>query len=311
MIIRRLLLVMMLVLFGGCEFFQMQDYRASALVDEDGHPSATLLRLLEETNVEHDGTLKGIVAATQTTWLRPAGSERWQVTEKFADKRAAVLRLITELGMVRGDPPQKKTYKYALVFGALIPSVRIRFEYLISLWKTGVRFEEIVFLGGQRPLDSERENKKTLLDADNAQLPFSSDWKLSEPLPKKEIDMMRMVWSQAELPAAMKKIKTTFINVPMLKKEDGTERRPNTHDTIIAWTREKPEPGTCLAISSQPYVGFQESVIKTAVSQDLIIEAVGPGIRDASAIKVAILLDTCARWVYQEEQRMHARVMSK
>ena len=112
--------------------------------------------------------------------------------------------------------------------------------------------------------------------------------------------MMSMVYEQVEMPDEMRKCQLAVISSPQITKPEGTVRRATTGDTIIDWHKTKPQPGTCLFISSQPYVKYQDAVIQSLLPQNFIVETVGSGIKNPSTVDVNGCLDTLARRLYQE-----------
>jgi len=274
----------------------------SSFFDQEGAVVRPLEELLELLEIEHDGTLDSVVGATQKEWLRPAGKERWEVESRHEEKREQIMPLLEQLGCVHELLPSQKNYMYGIVLGALVSRVRTRFAFLIEQWKKGVRFEELVFFGGQRPLHSELESAEILFDLNNKDLPFSPDWQLQGEIPKTEAQMMRMVFDQADLPEDFKKqVRVTVVDAPMQKKSDGTLRRPNTNDTVQEWLRTNPKPGTCLLSSNQPYAGRQHSVACTILPETFVVETIGAAAQND--LPIVIYLDTLARWLYQERKR--------
>lgn len=261
--------------------------------------SPALKRILEITNVEHTGTLDSVVQATQQAWLRKPGVERWQMDKKFQDLHDQLEPLFRKLHMLDEVKPTKKTYEDAIILGATVSIMRERLAYALELWQRGIRFNSLIFLVGQRPLDPEKESAEVLYNRGNKFLPIRADWQEPNVMPTTETEMARMVYDQAVLPAGFKEaVKVHFIDTPMQLAADGGTRRPNTGDTIKLWLKEMPQVGSVLAVSNQPYVGYQHAVLKTAVPQNLDIETVGP--KAANELNVDVLLDNLARWLYQE-----------
>ena len=276
--------------------------RSAVLLNRDGSPKKPLLSLLNMLHIAHDGTLKTIVEATQKEWLRGSRKERWEIPEQYEEKREEIISGLEQLNCVYKISAEKKQYRYAIVLGALASRVRSRLAFLIDQWNSGVRFDELIFLGGTRPLHTKLENKELLLDSHNKELPFKKDWKLEGPLPKTEYEMIKMIFDQSDLPDELKKnVVVTFIDTPMQKKSDGTLRRPNTEDTIGSWLSENPKPGTCLVISNQPYVGYQDSVVRTLLPKDFYIETIG--CEAYHDLPIVVHLDNITRWLYQERKR--------
>jgi len=278
------------------------EFATPLLFDQKGALKQEVFDLLRMFNVDHDGTLEGIVNQTQKQWLRQKGKERWEIEDVFADKRESAMPLFEKLQVIHEIKPTKNFYRYALLLGATVSRVRDRLAYLINLWNKGTRFEELVFLCGQRPLAPKLESKDVLFDRTNKNLAIRTDWSPGR-VPQTETEMMKMVFDQAELPKEMKDVRVLFVDVPMKKSKDGTLKRPTTPDTIEAWLQMNPEPGNCLASSGQPHIGRQHAVLKTLLPKNFFIETVGPSC-NPKVIKIGVLLDMAARWLYQERKRL-------
>ncbi|MBS0615485.1 MAG: hypothetical protein JSR58_02915 [Verrucomicrobia bacterium] len=237
----------------------------------------TLLDLLKTMEVSHDGTLPSIVQATQAKWLRPANKERWEVDELYADKREEILSAADKLGFIQEYAPQKKHYDYAIVLGAATGRMAKRVDHLAELYLKGIRFDQVVVLTGARPLDPKVD---TLFEGCAT-----------------ESDAIRVIWKEANLPEGMRTIPVTFVDTPMIKTAKG-ERRPNTTDTIVDWMSRSPKVGSCLVISNQPYVRFQDATVR-AVCPQFSIETVGKG-AIAENQKSVDIIDSIAKWLYGE-----------
>lgn len=281
----------LVVLFSGCTYLRKDD---TGFVDDN------VLLLLKELNINHDGTLKNIVDVTQKVWLRRAGHERWNVVDKYEEKREKLLILLKNIGMIDKVIPKRSYYTYAILLGSTVFSFRKRLSHLIKLFKEGVRFSEIVVLVGQRGLSDEINEKEATMKPNEELLPLNKDWTFEGKMPKTEFDMAKMVFSQTDLPGNMKKVKITFIDTPKQKNKDGSLRRPNTEDTIIKWLATSPKEGICLAISGQPHILYQSSVLRTHIPHEFGLEVVGVGAKEPH--NIAVILDALARYLYQENK---------
>ncbi|MGE0009772.1 MAG: hypothetical protein AB7F19_04460 [Candidatus Babeliales bacterium] len=260
--------------------------------------SPALNEILKITNVQHDGTLDSVVQATQQAWLRKPGVERWQIEQKFDELKPQLEPYFKELHIFDEIKPTQKEYNDVIILGATLSSMRTRLQYALDLWNKGIRFKQLIFLVGQRPLDAQKESLVELFDRSNTQLPIRNDWQEPSVAPTTETEAAKMIVDQANLPKEFKEsVQMFFIDTPMQQAADGNTRRPNTGDTIKLWLKEMNPQGTILAISNQPYVGYQHAVIKTAVPKELKIETVGP---KTTVINVDVFLDNLARWLYQE-----------
>jgi hypothetical protein len=103
-----------------------------------------------------------------------------------------------------------------------------------------------------------------------------------------------LVWEKSKF----KHDNIVFINAP--KKPNGS--RPTTHDTVDAWIATNPKPGSCLSISSQPFVYYQEITMKNALEKhpDFGIEGVGFDYDDPDYFKnnIGAYLDNLARTIF-------------
>lgn len=240
--------------------------------------SEPLLKLLQVMEVTHDGTLSSIVSATQKSWLRPAGTERWHIENDLTDeKKEKLFPLAAQLGFINEMIPSSKDYAYCLILGGTSGRMEKRLKYAAKLWKEGIHFNQIVFLVGARPLDP--------------------DVDLWADICKTEIEAAHYIWEHADLPKGFKELPIVFVDVPMIPTEKG-QRRPTTGDTVIAWLALHPKPGKCLGISNQPYCLYQEAVIRSYLPKSIDYETAG----EATNIKHLNgfnLLDSIARWLYQ------------
>src|SRR6185295_17180817 len=102
----------------------------------------------------HDGTLQSILTETQKVWLRPADKERWEIADTASITSNILEPLLEALHLVHPIQPTKNYYNYALLLGSSIEDMRNRLGYLISLWQHGIRFDSIIILASQRPLEN-------------------------------------------------------------------------------------------------------------------------------------------------------------
>lgn len=294
-------LLLILLPAACCKTEKPQPTDRSEYIIQNDQLTAPLQELLKVTGIEHDDTLDSVVQATQKVWLRKPGTERWQMDNRWEELHDKVIPLFDQLGSLDAVQPSQKFYNYVLVLGATVNPVRARLAYALKLWQQGVRFDTLVFLVGARPLDPKKEPATELFARNNQFLPIRADWQESKQLPQTETEMARMVFDQAELPEDFKKsVKIVFVDTPMQEKLDGTHRWPNTTDTIVHWLSNATQPGSILAISNQPYVGYQHAALKMHVPKTFSIETVGPAA--SPKLHVGVMLDNIARWLYMENK---------
>lgn len=260
-----------LFVFCLCNILYADPIRDRRIEDE------ALSRLALELGISPD---RNLIEETQQSWLRKPTQERWELSEISPEQRLFVLNWAKQEGMFDAWLPSSKVYDKALILGATTLNMQMRLNYLKQLWIQGIRFDEIVWLTGDRPLDSRIDG---LTDRCNT-----------------ESEAARMLWEEADLPEEMRHLLVVFVEVPM--KVDGlTAKRPNTEDTIIAWLKISPEPCKLLFVSDQPFCGYQFAVVKAALPKSFLFDLVGKGVDPSShPAAAAITLDSIARWIYQE-----------
>lgn len=286
-------LVLVNVVFGLCMAFttatdamERPAELASVLINSNNQPTQELKNLLALLDLPGDD-LKTIVDVTQRAWLRPAGKERWELDEIAPEKTEHLKAIFAKLGLVPEIKPTAQKYEYALLMGARLASTQKRVNYLLNLWQQGILFNSIVVLTGERPLDPAAEA-----------IEMANGGKATT-----ECSMSQAVFAHLKAPEAFKNIPVTFVSVPMITTPDGKVRRPTTGDTVKEWLKANPVPGNCLVLSNQPFVGYQDSVVKTLLPKSFTIESAGCG---ADNTHNAEVLDTLARWLYQEKIRRYS-----
>ena len=98
------------------------------------------------------------------------------------------------------------------------------------------------------------------------------------------------------------------IDAPKQILVDGTIRRLNTFSTVVEWLKTNPEKGSCLAISTQPFVGRQEAVLRSLLPIDFEVEAVGPQMK--REYPLSIYLDNFAKWLKYEQEKPPSAYLS-
>ncbi len=278
------------------------------VVDKEGNPTLPVIELLNILQLPHDRTLKSIVEITQQKFFQRdkegQRKERWELEELMPEFRMEVIPVLDQLGMLREIPPSTTHYDGALMFGDLVTRVRTRLAYLKDLWKKGVRFDELIFLGGERPLaESGKETPDILYNRLNRDLPFRRDWQANFEIPTTELGMMQLVWDQADLPQDLRNVRVRWINAPMKPNpKGGKPLRPTTKVAFEIWFENYLLKDNYLAVSNNPHIGYQHSVLKTYMPEAINVETVGH--RASLGLPMAFYLGEFARWLYQEKQRL-------
>ncbi len=270
--------------------------KAHVLYSDDGDPSPALLSLLSYFNVAHRSSWESILIETQKNWLQKG--ERWTFPMIDDSAPQKTYALFSSLGMTETFAAQKDSYRHAVVLGALLDRVRVRLAFLKHEWERGVRFYQLVFLTGDRPLDPQLEGQDQLLQSP---FPLRQHWKPPASLPRNETEMMRFVFEQMDLPEEWRHLPLMIIDTPAA----AGKSRPNTEETFVAWLKENPPSlGPILVVSNQPFIGRQDTIARHFLCPALEVDTVGPGFTfreyQQEQRGLAILLDELARWLYQE-----------
>lgn len=268
--------------------------RSELLMNDHLEPSQAFEDLLKVMEIDPSLDLISLITQTQADWLRT--KERWEEGERFADKREEVLPLLDKLGCLQAVMPTEKKYDEAVILGSLVSGLRQRTQHMIDAWNNGVRFDKITYLVGDWTPDLQREIP-ALLDLSDEKYSFKADWEEPEEFPRTEYELAQCVYEQMNLPAGLENVPVEFINTPMTQTPSRFSKRPNTADTLAYWikTRDKLSD-SCLFFSSQPYVGYQDTIIRGIVPEDMLVETVG--CKASEHLNMSVHMDNIARWLY-------------
>lgn len=262
------------------------------LFDENGQPEKALCLLMDALGMdvidESKPALNQINDWAQKNLLRKR--ERWEQSDRFDESRSSLFPLLVELGFVHATSPRDEFYQGAIVHGSLFEAVQQRLQYLIKHWNMGVRFNELYFLGSERPLE---------------EFEIQSFGKIVESnLPLTENEMIQFIWKHADVPAQLRKeVPVYFVSAPM--KEDPINFKfhcPSTDDAVKEWLKKSPVKGCYLAISNAPHTKRQDLVMRTLAPEDYSFDTIGPAAHEQE--KMAIFLDEVARAIYQTKRLM-------
>ncbi len=246
-----------------------------AILTEDGQLKFELIQVMGLAGMQPlSCTIDKINDWAQEHFLR-TGERSDEQDAKFESLKSRVKPLLAEMGLVHASRPSLQEYQGAIVHGSTLQRVRLRLNYLIEQWNQGVRFNQIYFLTGARPLNQQTESMDDLFNP-----------------PKTEYDMVRMVWEKTEMPEMLRAVPVEFILAPM-----KGQIRPNTDDTVKHWLEMHPAHGNYLAVSNAPFTPRQDLVVRTFLTDEYALETIGPALEEHTS--VAIMLDELARLIYQ------------
>jgi len=212
--------------------------------------------------------------------MRPKGLERWQIQERYENRREELMALFDTLGFHEALHAKNSHYDYGVIFGATLQRTRSRINWLIHEWKRGVRFDEIVFLSGDRTLDTALELSE-----------LRQLWRCCEIIPANEIEMITWLRRHMDIPQEMLKLPFTLINA------SASDWRAHTGDTVHNWIAKSPKAGSILAVSNQPYVSYQDMSLRRRLTSTFTIETIGEA---ASKNDMnSVYLDNLARLLFE------------
>jgi hypothetical protein len=260
------------------------------IITSDLKPTRALKKVLAYFSINPELSFEHLVAETQKQWLRPPDSERWQLQETASkSEKKQLMHLFESIGLVSAIAPIQLQYDYILFMGGDLPGNLERLDYLNKLWHQNVRAKKIIFLTSSRPLDPIHESyEKIRFIINKANLPINTEY-----------DLLKMLYSQMQLPSELRAIPIEYVNTPH-QIRNGRTYRATTPDTIMQWLQQHPKPGSCLVISSQPLIGYQDAVARTLLNHNFYIESVGP--QADNNVTTLEFLDSLARWIYQENE---------
>ncbi len=263
----------------------------------------SLSALLSATGTPHKKEFNSMVEATQQ-WRRRPGQERWEVSDLKLSKeqRKKVLKHLKALGLIHKAKPDKKQFDYALLLGATVPRMKSRFQHLVTLWEEGVRFDKIIFLSGERPLQDNIDLTEALV-SEVVGKEASKD-KKHKARPATEKEAARMVYMATEMPDDMRAIPVEFFSSSRTWLVDRWQRG-NTRDSFKSWVKTNPRPGSALIVSNQPHLLYQQEVIRQELPAGFTTE--GTAQQADPDGQIIMYLDALALWLHNLQIRMSQR----
>jgi len=92
--------------------------------------------------------------------------------------------------------------------------------------------------------------------------------------------------------------KIVVVDVPEIKLQEGTTRRPNTEDTLEALKNIIKEQTLPIFISNQPHIKYQDSLVRKIFDRQYL--TIGPEMPQGT--QIAVVLDAFARYFYVQTQ---------
>lgn len=245
------------------------------LFDKGQKISKSFSQLLTHFSINPHHSLQELVHITQKQWLQ---QKRKQNASHKTPINGYLRKLFTDLQMVNAIYPTRTIYDYILLLGSDLQDMKQRIAFLDAQIKNGIRAGKIIVLCSDRPL-YEYETPHTRAH---------TECQMIEELIAK---MPRHNWPAVDFCESYGKLNA-----------DGHHQRATTEDTIKTWLTKQPNPGSCLIISQQPYIGRQNAVLHKYLHNSWKFETIGPQL--AADFTLEDMLDTLARWLYQEYQNL-------
>lgn len=276
------------------------NFKTLPFTDGNGKPVQPLLKLLKLTGISHDGSWSSILRATQASWYHPGKIRADIKPYHYERQRDELLPLFQALGLINEvHAPAGSRFKYALLLGATAKAMYRRIALLSKEMGHGVKFKNVVLFGSERPVSPKefREFLEYIQD-----YPDPCFYPVGEigPGPITEIRAIRLIY---EFMATINTLNRNFVSigVPLIGG-----RNPNTAETIKAWLGvEQPSAGSCLVVSSQPFVIFQGLVAEKTLPDGFSVTAIGyeaPG-----DMSVAKYLDNIAKLIFEVADSLGVR----
>ncbi len=284
-----------------------------------------------------DKALNALNEALQNCFLRPSGSERQQLNDKFKDEelRAQLIPLLSPFiqSIHTGDDISTK-----LLLGATENAAKERFKVLVDLENNGHHADTVYLLGGKRDLwidyepiatelvvqrlaknipieAAEIEVKETINnffpDKDNigtkraAIVKRFTDKGITWPT---EGEMMERVAKNYE---NLQSSQFILVDAPMKMNDKGQVVRPDTLDTFNQLWKDHGEaisiaasdlPGgkfSMAIVTTQPYGMYQQQqAISAFYNKPVNIFVVADGISNPANMNIGTAFDTFARTIY-------------
>lgn len=215
--------------------------------------------------------IDSVYSALEARWSR-GQKEIWELPKIEVSDKAYVWSLFKQLGVIDEANPNQNQYEYGIVLGATCARMKLRIAHLNSLYKEGVRFNQVVLKASDRPLNPSIEDEKAIVKQ------LANTPKLSTPegitLPTTEKEAMLFYLEHMELEPGLKQLPVVMISAGVNEKAKGSTR-PGTIDPLKKWLHTNPKPGKTLLISNQPYVPYQGTLYQKLLPETFDVDCVG------------------------------------
>ncbi len=256
------------------------------IVSFDNTPTEAVCRLALLTGIESTDW-NDLISATQKIWCRPKGSERSELKPIFTDKFEECMQLFNHLGLCNEVLPRGRDFKYGLILGSTAKQMARRLGFLERLIASeAVVVEKLVLLAGVREL-------------------WPEDYEYLEQVItttqdcKTETDALYALLKNTSLFPRLKELPIAIID----SQAESGDSRPRTINTVRDWIATHPLPGACIALSTNPYIPYQDLTLRTSLDSSFSLETCGPAdLRLQEDLATALCFDSLARWIWQHDR---------
>lgn len=229
------------------------------------------------TNQELITALIAMVKETQAKFvIRQGAQERWE-TKPLAwmhEETEKMVAALTTLGFITMVQPSKNQADLICLLGAAKGRMRDRMAFANNLLEQGVTADAIIMLTGERYVTAGVDGTEEELTALAKALHLESWKKLTET------DIAKDLYAHSDL-------QNHGIAWYVIDTPKGDLPRPTTLTTTLAlmeWLHEHPEVHHIIFVSNQPYVLYQEAIIRPIIGDTVTFEMVGSAVEKATNV---------------------------
>ena len=201
--------------------------------------------------------------------IRSGNQERWEIKphEWMMKNKAENFKLLKILGMTLSVGPKFQNVDALCILGGKMSNMQGRIDYVALLLEKGLKANNLILLSGERYVTVKIDGTQEELNK------IAASYQLADSSKLTETHLIQKAYEESTL---HNKIPTYVIDTPARDLP-----RPTTQTTIlelIEWLKRHEEIKTITFVSNQPYVKYQEAVIKEAMRNfdtPINIEVVG------------------------------------
>ena len=163
--------------------------------------------------------------------------------------------------------PLKMHYDKVVLLGSTFPNMQHRVQWLLELYGQGLRFNQLIFLGSDRPMDPLTESKEVLKNYNYKDL--MTRWIGNVSFPRTETEAAQFIVDRISWPTNFPSM--VFLNTPC----PPAQRRATTSDTIVTLRAQRDlmeEIQSLLFISSQPFALKQAEDIRSELGAGIFFD---------------------------------------